>query len=225
MNRTPHAWVGRGLPFLVLSLALAAGFSCRRTPESGDQAGADIRGQPIVSPAATGAPPVMAGPAGTVRTAANPTHFPQLKPVPEVLEDGYLRLGFDRLSAFKFEVYEYYSEGQAGRPLLKSDDKIPPLIQAYDGRRVSVRGFALPLRLKKGRVIEFLLMRDLGTCCFGPQAQINHFMRVRFPEGADLDQNVVHRVRGTLKVGETYVQGYLTGIYNLEADSVDRPRD
>ena len=68
-------------------------------------------------------------------------------------------------------------------------------------------------------------MRDQGTCCFGPQAQINHFMRVRHPAGAELEQGRVHRVRGTLQVGETYIQGYLTGIYNLDADSVERAAD
>lgn len=204
---------------VVLVLALAGFASCRRAPEAEPAPAEDpIRGEPIVSTN-------LAGPAGTVRTTPTPTNFPELTPVPEVFEDGYLKVGFERLSAFKFEVYEYYSEGQAGRPLLKSDDTIPPLIRAYHGRRVSVRGFVLPLRLKRGRVVEFLLLRDQGTCCFGPQAQINHFMRVRFPAGVEVDQGRVHRVRGTLQVGETYVQGYLTGIYNLEADSVEQTSD
>lgn len=206
----------------VMAVALLASTSCRKPAETASPGPGDpIRGEPIVStnaPAPGRSPPTNAN-------AAAPMQYPELKPIPEVLEDGYLRVGFDRLSAFKFDIYEYYSEGQAGRPLLKSDDTIPPLIRAYDGRKVSIRGFVLPLRLKQGRALEFLLLRDQGTCCFGPQAQINHFMRVRYPAGAEVEQGRVHRVRGTLHVGETYVQGYLTGIYHLDAEGVDRTSD
>lgn len=191
---------------------LLCGQSCRRADEvSGESA--PVQGQPIVTAPATNAasPAPSKAPPATVASDS-----------PEIVEDGFLRLGFDQLSSFKFDVYEVYSETNSGRALLKSDDKIPPGILAYDGRRASVRGFALPLRLKKGKVVEFLLLRDQGACCFGPQAKINHFMRVRYPAGAELEQGILYRVRGTLRVGETYVQGYLTGIYHFEAENVHR---
>jgi len=135
--------------------------------------------------------------------------------------DGYLRMGFGTLSSFKYELYEVDSGPGGGRPLLKSDDTIPERVKAYDGRRVSIPGFILPMRTKGGLVTEFLLLRDLGTCCFGPQAQINHFMRVKLAgRGFEPDLLKPYRVSGTLHVGETYVQRYLTGVYRMDADRV-----
>jgi hypothetical protein len=136
-------------------------------------------------------------------------------------EDGFLRIGFDILSDFKYDTYEVYDEATGGRPLTKSDDVIPSAIKAHDGKRVVVKGFIMPLRLKKGRVTEFLLYRDQAACCFGKAAKMNHYMRVTMKgEGFPPGSTVTHKVYGTLRVGEIFVQGYLTGIYQLEAEKV-----
>lgn len=131
--------------------------------------------------------------------------------------------GWGILSGFKYELYEVSSETNVGRALLKSDDVIPPAVKSYDGAEVTIEGFVLPLRIRRQRVTEFLLLRDQGTCCFGPQAQINHFIRVNYPAGFRHEGATPWTVRGTLHVGERYVQGYLTGIYFLDAKSVDEP--
>lgn len=140
---------------------------------------------------------------------------------PERMQNGFLRMGFGKLSGYKYELYEVDSGPGGGRPFLKSDDTIPDDVKAYDGRRVSIPGFLLPMRIKGGRVTEFLLLRDQGTCCFGAQAQINHFIRVKMSgPGIDPDLKKPYRVSGTLHVGESYVQGYLTGIYFMDGEKV-----
>ena len=68
---------------------------------------------------------------------------------PDVVEDGFLRPGFDKLSAFKYELYEVYSETNAGRAQLRSNDIIPPEIKAYDGKRVVLTGYVLPMRTRR----------------------------------------------------------------------------
>lgn len=141
------------------------------------------------------------------------------------MEDGYLQAGFDVLSNFKYDTYEEYDEATGGRPLTKSKDVIPPHIKAYDGKRVVVKGFIMPLRLKKGLVTEFLLYRDQAACCFGKAAQMNHYMRVTMKEGGfEPGSMVTHKVYGTLEVGEIYVQGYLTGIFQMSGDRVVEER-
>ena len=126
------------------------------------------------------------------------------------------------LSGFKYDTYEVLNDVDGGRPFTRSDDVIPPNVKALDGRRVTVTGFLMPLRLKKGLVTEFLLFKDQASCCFGPAAKMNHYIRVKmtnegFPPPGSL---VPYRVTGVLRVGEINVQGYLTGIYQLEADRV-----
>jgi hypothetical protein len=180
-----------------------------------------VQGKPIVRTSGSGnhSDPNV----GTNARTGAPTAARTPRPAAEEWDaEGFLRLGFETLSAFKYEVYEYHVEGVAGRPMLKSDDVIPDWVRQHDGRKVTIRGFVLPLRTRKGRVTEFLLLRDQGTCCFGPQAQINHFIRVHLAKGTEFEQGLPYRVRGVIRVGETYVQGYLTGIYQLEAEVVER---
>ncbi len=207
---------------MVMMMAVAGliGSGCGRS-SSDDSAGhsrTPVAGRPIES----GSSKTNEGPLAT-RGQQSPPASPGagLSISTNTLPDGTLDLRFDSLAAFPYRVYEYYAEGVAGRPLLKSDDTIPDAVRALDGRRVSLRGFVLALRTRQGRVTEFLLLKDQGTCCFGAQAQINHFIRVTFPGGRTFESGLPYRVKGRLKVGETYVQGYLTGIYQLQAEAVD----
>lgn len=194
----------------VIALALAL-MGCGRQ-EPGEPATGpvnEVRGTPI-QPAGT----------GLVRSVAT-TNVPVVDwNKPDAVEDGFIRLGYDKLSSFKYDVYEVYSETNSGRALLKSDDVIPTQVKGYDGKRVTVTGYVLPLRTKRGLVTEFLLLRDQGTCCFGAQAQINHFIRVKYSPGFTHGSPVPWKVSGTIRVGEIYIQGYLTGIYQMDAERV-----
>jgi hypothetical protein len=150
---------------------------------------------------------------------------PVIVPHATQIENGYLHLPFDVLSGFKYDTYEVLDEVRGGRPVTKSDDVIPPEIRAYDGRKVLVEGYIMPLRLKKGLVTEFLLFRDQAACCFGDKAKMNHYMRVKVTDkGFEPGSTMTHKVRGTLAVGEIYVQDYLTGIYQMTADHVEEAR-
>jgi hypothetical protein len=136
-------------------------------------------------------------------------------------EDGFAVVGFDALSNFKYDTYEVYDEVSGGRPLTKSNDVIPAEVKARHGQRVVIKGFIMPLRLKKGLVTEFLLYRDQAACCFGKAAKMNHYIRVTMKEkGFPPGSTLTHKVYGTLAVGEIYVQGYLTGIYQMTAEKV-----
>src|SRR5688572_9564174 len=176
LRRQTNAKPRRLLPsvwLLWLALAIALGGCGRRETGQSETARPDeARGSPIQPPVTNQAP------------SAATTNYPQVDwSKPDVVEDGFIRLGYDKLSGFKYDVYEVYSETNSGRALLKSDDVIPHQVKAYDGKRVVVTGFVLPLRTKRGLVTEFLLLRDQGACCFGPQAQINHFIRVKYTPG------------------------------------------
>ena len=194
--------------------ALVATPGCKPHPSEPQRSanGSDpVRGAPIV---ALGSSNGVSGSRGS-----NAVFVPADYSKPDRVENGLIHLGWDKLSGFKFDIYEFYPESHVGRPLLKSDDAIPPPMKAYDGKRVLLSGFLLPLRTRKNRVTEFLLLRDQGTCCFGARAQINHFIRVKYSQGIQPGDPVAWQVTGTLRVGEIYVQGYLTGIYEMEAES------
>jgi hypothetical protein len=198
---------------IVFSLAWISVAGCGRDVPPSDPQGRgtspEVRGKPIAASSSTNA----------ARAATNAPFVPADYSKPDRVENGLIQLGWDKLSGFKFDVYEVSSVTNVGRALIKSDDTIPAPMKAYDGRQVAVSGFILPLRTKRGLVTEFLLLRDQGTCCFGAQAQINHFLRVKFPTGIQHGDPVPWKVSGTIRVGEIYIQGYLTGIYQMEAES------
>ena len=136
----------------------------------------------------------------------------------------FTTVSFDVLSSFKYDTYEVVNDVDGGRPFTRSDDVIPPRVKAYDGKQVSITGFIMPLRLRKGLVTEFLLFKDQSACCFGERARMNHYVRVKmkgdgFSAGGTAD---TYTAFGKLKVGEIMVQGYLTGIYEMEAAKVTR---
>ncbi len=195
---------------MVICAVVLAGCSRRESGESSAGQPNPVRGAPIQSVATS---PVV---------SASATNLPAVDwTKPDTVEDGFIRLGYDKLSSFKYDVYEVYSETNSGRALLKSDDFIPSQVKAYDGKRVTVTGYVLPMRTRRGLVTEFLLLRDQGTCCFGAQAQINHFIRVRYPPGFQHGSPVPWKVFGTIRIGEIYIQGYLTGIYQLDAERAE----
>jgi len=141
------------------------------------------------------------------------------------VEETYPPLSFNDLANFKYDTYEVLDEVHGGRPITKSDDVIPPRIKAYDGKRVMIEGYIMPLRLKSGLVTEFLLFRDQAACCFGAKAQMNHYIRVKVTgKGFEPGSTLTHKVWGTIAVGEIYVQNYLTGIYQMTADRVEETR-
>jgi len=193
----------------VIGIVLAG---CERKPAADVRGTNDEvpRGAPIEARAITN---------GFVSNAA-PSFVPADFSKPDLVEGDVIQLSWDKLSGFKFDVYEVYSETNSGRALLKSDDTIPPQILAYDGKSVTVSGYILPLRVQRGLTKEFLLLRDQGTCCFGQRAQINHFIRVKLGAGVKAETGIPYQVSGKLRVGEIMIQGYLTGIYRLDASEV-----
>ena len=197
-----HSFAARGSLFFALCLCVLAvlPLAAQTTPTPAKE----IRGEPIRSLPAP-VPAKISTPSGARQAVLDRADE----------KDGeFIRLGFDKLSAFDYDVFEVYSETNAGRALLKSTNTIPPQIKAYDGRRVTVTGFVLPLRTRNRLVSEFLLLRDQGTCCFGARAQINHFVRVRLKGGGfSPGSPTPYRASGMLRVGENYVGDYLTGIY------------
>ena len=220
MNRDHSSDCERAAATGLLALALLVSVTLAGCGRSDDKEVSSSDPQSVRGTKIQGVTSPTNGSLGSSSNVLSAAEMAKLLARADVVEGGFVRPGFDKLSAFKYELYEVYSETNAGRAMLRSNDTIPPEIKAYDGKRVRVTGYVLPMRTRRGVVTEFLLLRDQGTCCFGAQAQINHFIRVSYPAGIKPGDPVPWKVSGTIRVGETYVQGYLTGIFQLDAESV-----
>jgi hypothetical protein len=151
----------------------------------------------------------------------------QLNALPEPpLPPGYQRFGFDTISAFPFEVTSEMADGSTNLVAASAATraKIPDSIQALDNRQTAIRGFLLPLKTNNGLTYEFLLMRNQNMCCFGSVPKVNEWISIQTrDEGVKpiMDQPIT--VMGKLHVGEIRENGYLVGIYRIEADRVVMP--
>lgn len=156
--------------------------------------------------------------AGEKPTKAEPAAASGTKPV--LNADGFLVVGFDVLASFDFTPPTYDTMGADGKPAVKKgDEQIPERIKALHAQKVVVTGFMLPIKMDEGVVKEFLLVKDPMMCCFGVMPKINEWVVVRMTgKGVPPLMDVPISFEGKLQVGELYDNGYLTGLYLLEAE-------
>ncbi len=177
------------------------------------------RGEPIKPLAPKGQPikPVEAG--TSVKSPSTNTPAPGA----EAKADGQLVVGFDKLSSFKYDVPDENPDS----PFAKGKDpdtQIPETIKAFSGKRVSLKGFMLPLKVEQGLVTELLIMRDQSMCCFGTVPKINEWVSVRMTgKGIKPVMDQAVSLVGTLKVGAIRENGYLVGIYQMDGERMDGP--
>lgn len=135
-------------------------------------------------------------------------------------ENGYLKLGFDRLASYTFKVPAFDPAANPGLPPPTGEEQIPAWLKDLNDRKVRLTGFMLPLKMEKGKVTEFLLLSDPMMCCYGAVPDMNQWVVVRFKEGVRPIQDVPLDFYGQLKVGAMFENGYMTGIYALEGEKM-----
>jgi hypothetical protein len=141
---------------------------------------------------------------------------PQI-PVPE-MDGAYLKLGFDRLSGYKFIAPEYDPLANPKAVPPTGEEQIPPIVKGWNGKKAVVTGFMLPTKLDNGKAVEFLLMANQMACCYGTVPNMNDWIIVKSPKGVPITQDVPISFRGTFTVSATFESGYMTGIYELSAE-------
>lgn len=101
---------------------------------------------------------------------------------------------------------------------------VPPKALALDGQRVFIKGYIHPSVAGLGPVHQFVLVPDMGTCCFGGQPKLTDMIEVTTPPKQPVRYTRRRlRLAGTLRVDTRLkpVDG-LTGVfYQMQADSIE----
>jgi hypothetical protein len=139
---------------------------------------------------------------------------------PPAEEDGYLRLGFDRLAAYKFTMPPYDPAADPSKTPPTGEEQIPDAVKAWSGRKAIVTGFMLPVKMDGGLVVEFLLVKDPMMCCYGVVPNMNEWIVVRMAKGVRPLMDVPISFYGVLKVGAMFENNYMVGIYLLEGEKM-----
>src|SRR5688572_167863 len=154
--------------------------------------------------------PVIAAEA-TPATADPATSLVPAAPLaPPVLENGYLKLGFEHLASFGF-VPPVANEGSDQSTVAKrAEEQIPANVKSWNGKKALLVGFMVPVKMEKGLVTEFLLMRNTLACCFGTTPGINEWVTVKMKKGIPPTMDVPVEFYGELKVKPVFDGGYLS---------------
>jgi hypothetical protein len=154
----------------------------------------------------------------TASAADEPLSVTEMPP-PTVVK-GYLQLGFDRLAGYDFEMKPQPSDPK--QPRWTGQEQIPDVVKGWSGKKADLKGYMLPMRLEKGLVTEFLLMRDISSCCYGSSPSMNHFVLVKLAKGVAPVSEKIVKVSGTFKVNTNFDSfGIMTAIYELAGERVD----
>jgi len=188
---------------------------CGKQEQSAEAAG-DVRGAPIASKPE--APPTNVA-ATSITTPPAATNTSTLT-ASSVASGGYASVGFEQLSGYQIEISDELLGPQTNKTVLTADGQIPEPIKGLNNKRISLRGFMLPLKVEGGLVTEMLIMKDQSMCCYGTTPRINEWVSVKMKGGVKplMDEPVT--LMGTLKVGETRENGYLVGIYAMDGDKM-----
>lgn len=117
--------------------------------------------------------------------------------------------------AQRVAFWELMADERPGQP------RIPAAALQLDGQRVFIKGYVHPAVQDAGPVDHFLMVGDLGTCCYGGQPKLTHMIDVRLSN--DLKIKYSYRKRslaGILRVDPTpkSPDGQQGACYFLEAD-------
>ena len=165
--------------------------------------------------------------------------FRSLRRYPAELSGGSLAMGGGVLSGLllvggiSFHSYVYATEVPDGyerisfRVLQPEKDSRMPVPEAalqLDGQRVFVKGYIHP-DAGMAPVQTFVLVPDMGTCCFGGQPALTDMIEVTLPGSLHVRYSTRKRkLAGTLKVDSRLkpVNGLNGVYYQLEVDEVIR---
>ena len=101
---------------------------------------------------------------------------------------------------------------------------ISPLSLELDGQQIFIKGYVHPGVSGQRNVRSFVLVRDMGTCCFGGQPELTDMIEVTLREPLSIRYSTRRRkLGGVLTVSEDRkkIGGIDGGYYKLDADHLE----
>ena len=122
---------------------------------------------------------------------------------------GALRVSYDDIDLFRVLNMEPLPDNAV--------DYFPSWLKRLDGQRIRIRGFMRPSFESSG-LEGFVLARDTGACCFGPNAKLYYLIGVTLLPGKTVDYtpNRPFDVVGTFHIEMITEGGIQFGLYRMD---------
>ena len=134
------------------------------------------------------------------------------------VDNGYLKLGFEQLASYNFTPPAFDPAANPSAKPPTGEEQIPTAVKGWNGKKAVITGFMVPVKMEKGLVTEFLLMRNTMACCYGSVPNMNEWVIVKMKQGVPPLMDVPISFYGELKVGAMFENGYMTGLYELAGE-------
>ena len=155
-------------------------------------------GRALSRPAAAGAGPAPL----PAKPSLGDLDGPPLPAAKAAREDEALHLTFADLSQWDLDP---------------QDVQVPASVAAYGGKEIDIVGYMIPYGNPEA-IEEFVLVKDLGSCCFGQAPQPHHLIECRFVDGKKCAYVAGPvRVRGKFRVEEHRQGKFLVSVFALSA--------
>lgn len=156
----------------------------------------------------------------------DPRQAAGLRRDPGQLAQGHLEglVTFDRLSLVGEPIDDLLDYLFADDPA-DSNYRFPDRIRDQEGPDKALVGYMIALAYERGPggVSEFMLVKDLESCCFGGAPRPDEWIDVQMADGGTVEyvQYLPVVVRGELSVGRVDDDGYTAGVYSMKGVSVE----
>lgn len=132
--------------------------------------------------------------------------------------NGYLKLSFDHLASYVFTPPMFDPGANPNVKPPTGEEQIPAQVKSWHNKKAVVTGYMIPVRMEKGLVTEMLLMRNTTACCYGSVPNLNEWVVVKLKKPVEAVMDVPVSFYGKLTVGAMFDAGYMTSVYQLEAE-------
>ncbi|MEK8022528.1 MAG: DUF3299 domain-containing protein [Candidatus Hydrogenedentota bacterium] len=132
--------------------------------------------------------------------------------------DGSIPIDFQHLDFYRFEVTD----------LGETHGVIPDSVRDYDGQKITIQGYMMPLDMDGDKALSFMLARDQQMCCYGVTPPPNGWIYAEMPDSGTTDYVIDYPilVTGTLEVGERYdEEGIFLSLYRMRVEKVHLPEN
>ncbi|HVM32294.1 MAG TPA: DUF3299 domain-containing protein [bacterium] len=142
----------------------------------------------------------------------------------------YLPLSFTQLSGFFFwNPIDYADEpNPAKQKRDKLRSKVPNSVMAYNGKKVAVTGFMIPLDEDDKFIVKtFVLAKSQMTCCYGATPLPNEWLFATVAPNASKVQDqmdVPLTVYGTLSIDPQLKDPSMPTLYKMSVTRVEGPK-
>jgi len=138
------------------------------------------------------------------------------------LKAEYPFVRFSQLMPLEAPLPPRHDLGSASRPPAQVRSLIPESARAFNNRKVSIRGYVVPVDVDRQGTREFVLSSNIDSCHFGVIGGPEEWVYVTMVAGRAIPNvgTTPVTVFGLLSVGEDVRDGVVDSVYRMRGDRV-----